>query len=776
MNIASGSLTNQFRRISFPQDRVAALCLATISGVILFGLTAAWPSPTYDGIVHFHRIRAVADALRAGVIFPRWFPDFAYGYGFPVLNYYAPGFYYPPALLHLAGLDMVASVRFSLTIGFALSAWWMFHLSRLYVSLWPAIVSVVCFQFFPYRMIDFFERGAFPEFSAFIWLPLIAYYTVQAVTVHRRTEKRAGAESKSGAQGASPLLAMLAKAGLAWAALIVTHNLTAMMAALVLGAALALITLLRYRERAGVYRIAGIGVAALAIGILVSAWYILPALLEIHWVILSQGFALGEYLNILVGWRELIEFDLIYTYFDPDSPTISLPIYTIPIGIAAPIAVVAVQSRKLRLFTLVTLLLTLGVVWMTTSSSAWVWTSGEVLLEKLQFPTRWQVFAAFGTALLSAASLEPLRKVRRLPAFAVPLVGVVLSAYLLANALGRLDYPADDVSSYNEASAISLWRRDLLTVWGISATEFLPIWVTEQPWAIGREPGEPRPIVDIIDFAAVAPTRTGLLQQQFQVTTQQPFRLLFHQFYVPAWRIALDGVRVDAQPATNLALASVTVPPGTHTVELEWGATRAVWLGRVLTAFGWVVVFVLLLKAGNGSGILRPRRDSDRPTGRRHWPLVVWLAAGAFMVAAASGITARTWDVEAIGADYGNIRLEGVRPPRPTRAGDVAPVQLTWFVKDYGTPVSAFVHLVDEVGAVIAQDDGPLGGAYTPYSRWSPGLILHSTHYITVPASLPPGNYRLIAGLYYPATPLEPLVPMNADSPRLEIGMLKVLP
>ena len=174
MNIASGSLTNQFRRISYPQDRVAALCLATISGVILFGLTAAWPSWTHDGMIHLHRIRALADALRAGVIFPRWFPDYTFGYGYPALNYYAPGSYYPPALLHLAGLDIVLSLRLSLTLGFALSAWWMFQLSRLYVSLWPAIVGVICFQFFPYRMIDLFVRGAFPEFTAFIWLPLIA--------------------------------------------------------------------------------------------------------------------------------------------------------------------------------------------------------------------------------------------------------------------------------------------------------------------------------------------------------------------------------------------------------------------------------------------------------------------------------------------------------------------------------------------------------------------------------------------------------------------------
>ena len=144
---------------------------------------------------------------------------------------------------------------------------------------------------------------------------------------------------------------------------------------------------------------------------------------------------------------------------------------------------------------------------------------------------------------------------------------------------------------------------------------------------------------------------------------------------------------------------------------------------------------------------------------------------------AASGITSRTWDVAAIGADYGGIRLEGVLPPPPTRAGDVATVQLTWFVKDYGEPVSAFVHLVDEAGTAISQHDLPPGGQYyTPYPLWTPGLLLHSKHNIPIPASLRPGRYRLVAGLYRLDASNESLVPMNADSSRLEIGMLEVLP
>ena len=445
----------------------------------------------------------------------------------------------------------------------------------------------------------------------------------------------------------------------------------------------------------------------------------------------------------------------------------------VPIGIAAPIAVVTARSRRLRVFTLGTLLLTLGAVWMTTRASSWLWTSSaEILLEKLQFPWRWQVVVTFGVALLLTLCVESLYRIRRLPAFTVPLLAVILSAYLLAYPLVRLNYPADD-TSYRDISAASLWQEGLKSGY----TEFMPIWMTEEHWAIGGAPSEPIPVIDAIDSVAVVPTRAGLLQQQFQVTTENAFRLRFHQFYFPAWRVTIDGVQVDTQPATNLALASVMVPPGTHTVELAWGATRAVWLGRALTAVGWVVVLALLSQSVSGSYAIRSGWRALLPSDRRHWPLAVWLAVGAFMAVVSSGITARAWDVSAIGADYGGIRLEGVRQLASAHAGEVVPVQLTWFVKDSEEPVRAFVHLRDDADAGIAQYDGPPGGEYTPYPRWTPGMIIHSTHHITIPASLPPGTYRLVAGLYRPDISHDPLVPLgNTDSPYLEIGRLQVVP
>ena len=397
MDNSSGSMVSRVKEDTCLQDRIAALLLAIFSGIIFFGMTAEWPVVTHDGVTHSRWLESLTDALRTGVIYPRWFPDSALGFGTPVLNYYPPGFFYPPALLHLAGLDLVSCIRVTFCLGFALSAWWVYRLSRLFVSLWPALVSVVCFQFFPYRIYDLFTRGAFPEFSAFFWLPAVALYTLQAATADKGSS-RATSFSKS-----------LTMAGLAWAGLILTHNLSALMAVLVLGALLTLLFVFQRTIGVSFSQVLVRSGASVALGMLLTAWYILPALLELRWVMNGHGLFSGVGLGHFLEWSELVDLRFFYRYMVP-SHRPRLPIYVIPTVFGALLAASTMRWRKLRLFTLLTLVLTLGFIWLMTDTSSWFWFSVEALINQVQFPWRWQTFAALGVALLLAASLESLRR------------------------------------------------------------------------------------------------------------------------------------------------------------------------------------------------------------------------------------------------------------------------------------------------------------------------------------------------------------------------------
>lgn len=90
--------------------------------LIVLGLTlpVLWPlvGPAYlsshDGLHHLFRLLDLDWCIRGGVLYPRWLPHLGFGYGYPVLNYYAPLSCCPHKLLHISGcrhIDLVRMVR-----------------------------------------------------------------------------------------------------------------------------------------------------------------------------------------------------------------------------------------------------------------------------------------------------------------------------------------------------------------------------------------------------------------------------------------------------------------------------------------------------------------------------------------------------------------------------------------------------------------------------------------------------------------------------------------
>ncbi len=95
------------------------------------------------------------------------------------------------------------------------------------------------------------------------------------------------------------------------------------------------------------------------------------------------------------------------------------------------------------------------------------------------------------------------------------------------------------------------------------------------------------------------------------------------------------------------------------------------------------------------------------------------------------------------------IRLAGADL---ARAGDAITVTLGWQALDAPpTALTAFVHLLDPDGALVAQSDATPGGGYAT-TQWAPGEAVVDVHRLILPPALAPGSYRLVAGLYDPVT------------------------
>jgi hypothetical protein len=90
-------------------------------------------------------------------------------------------------------------------------------------------------------------------------------------------------------------------------------------------------------------------------------------------------------------------------------------------------------------------------------------------------------------------------------------------------------------------------------------------------------------------------------------------------------------------------------------------------------------------------------------------------------------------------------------------AGDLA-VTLQWQVQQVPTqPVTAFVHVYDQDGKLLAQHDGQVGqedspANYMPISLWQAGDKIRDVHTIPLQSSSLPEDYSVAVGLYDPTT------------------------
>jgi hypothetical protein len=737
---------------------LATCCL--LAGAALFAGLANWPD-TPDGWLHLQRVRALAEALQAGVLYPRWFPDFSFGYGYPVLNYYAPGFYYGPALLVLGGLDVTTAVRLTLGLLFAVSALGMYLFLRLWTDVLPALLGTVLFLVFPYRLYDLFVRGALPEFAAFLWLPWIAYFTA-----------RRGPGN-------------LAAAALCCAGLILTHNLTALLFGLTVLALLPVATLVcaKASPSYGVGRAfltAGWTLfAPLALGALLSAWYWAPALLEAAWVGIGSGTETAGYANHFATWRDLFTWAPLFPYPPAAAPVVPLPGF-VGLAILGAAVALAVARRTPRGALLGGgLVAVILAAWLTTAPSEFAWRLFEPLLGKLQFPWRWQTIVGPGVAVLvgvaaavgwaTAQQAGGLGRQRRGATVGAAALAVAAMAWLVAYATLGLPI-APGGTKVAAVTTDAMWATDSRNGQvGASWTgEFLPNTVTEQRWAIGQAPSDGSSAAALPPVALRArPLHVGYSAAAYAVSVAQPAALILHQFFFPSWRVAIDGVPAAARPAPGggLGLLAVDLPAGEHTVTVAWGPTPAVWAGRVLAAGGWLWMLGLLVTWGR----------------RRQWgwqgrgAVAASLAAGMLFLVGATGVTARWAAPLEVGADFGPLRLEAAGV-EGAHAGEAAQIRLYWTVQGPAEPLVAFVHVVNAAGAVVAQHDGPLGGDYTPYTRWQGGLVLAHTHRVPLPDDLPPGRYTVKAGVYPPGQPDAPLLPAGAADPRVDVGVLEVQP
>lgn len=535
-------------------------------------------------------------AIRDGALWPRWGPDHALGFGYPVWVLYAPLAYYVAEGFHLLGLGFTAAVKAAWALGFLFGGWGMFLLLRRWFGRGPAgraaaLVGGLVYVYAPYHLLNIYVRAAFAEFSAMAWFPwvLLAFDRIA-----------------NPAEGDRPGRA-IALAALAYAGLLLTHTgsillFTPLLLAYVLFALLRRGVMLGWPwtdlGRTAARLVAG---GLLAVGL--AAIFLLPMLLEQRFIVQDQ-WVQGSY-----GYRghfvyisQLLDPFWGYGYSDDlagpnDGLSFQLGIAGVALALTA--AVVGLRrfspQRSVTGFFLAATLLSLAA---TLSLASPLWDAiGPAAL--LQFPWRLLGIASLGLSILAGAAVasllwEPSR--RDEAAQAAPAQAPAAAVLALTVVLASLPFTQPqftDITPVDE-SALSIIRFETAYPDMIGRTINTEQAFDATPLVAQYLAGEPlQKAVLLAGDGSVSIEHVGGASVTAQLRANGPVTVLFYTYDFPGWRATVDGQRVEHRAQPPYGLIAVDVPAGQHEVTIRHGTTPVGTAGALLSVLSLVVVAVL---------------------------------------------------------------------------------------------------------------------------------------------------------------------------------------
>jgi hypothetical protein len=589
-----------------PLGRSLALALT----ILLLGLTAVYPilNPALpcsdDAAFHLFRLVQLDRLLQDGVLYCRWAPDMAQGYGNPFFNFYAPLAYYVSALIsavvgnlaigNLAiGNLAIGNLNLGLRLTFALAivggGWAAYLLARDYFSRTAALVAAVAYMYAPYQGYDIYFRGNLAESAAWPLLPL-------ALWAMGRLIRKGGGK-------------WLAVTTVAYAAILLTHNVFALIFSPLLGLfALVLV----YRERSAYCVVRKTHplrtthyalfttikpfltpLVALLLGLGLATFFWLPAMLERE-LVHSDRLLVPP---VFVYWNNFVTLGELLALPRLPEPNLLNPSPPRTIGLVAFLLALpgflyyslrntqyAIRNTAVRFFGLALFVY----LFMMTAVSEPIW-DALPLIEFVQFPWRLLGPAAVCVTFLVAATIDLLPTGRwRMVGGGVAMALLILSVLFWFHPRycpGLAQPTIADMQAF---------ERDTDTIGTTARGEYLPRQVVQMP----PQPAEqPFSTADNPALTILAQERRGVTYRA-SVTATQPTTITVNSFAYPGWRTEVNGTAVPITPSPTYGLITFPVPTGSHELTVTFGETPLRRAANWVSLLSLLVVLGLLVASG----------------------------------------------------------------------------------------------------------------------------------------------------------------------------------
>ncbi len=530
------------------------------------------------GFFSFHDETHIVDvyqmirSLDLGGFPPRFAPDFNFNLGHPYFNFYYHLPFYITTFFYYLGFSMTAAYKYMLGLSVILAAAGFYLFLRNHISKTSAVFGTLVYILSPYFAVDLYVRGAPGEMYILALFPWAAY------TLNRYLK--------------SPGSINLALASIPVYLISISHNVLLPFVFSVL-AFYGVLSLLILKSKLRNYLNI---IWPFLTGVLLSAYYLLPALSEVKYISTYEQINIADHFpfikQLLIphwgygpsiwGFLDDISFDI---------GTVNLLLLTASFG-----AFKFAKREFKYLLIFFWFIFALAVVLMNIRT-LFFWESIR-FLRLVQFPWRMLLLTTISTAFISALVVEVISD--KFKKYSFTFLTIIFLALI---GLNIWHYHPSEYKEITDQRYLDLYFSNRDIVLGESprfsqeyynfTEDFIPptIWQTKRPVGI------PEKVKYATGAAEISydDYQINGLKYDINYSTDEDNKLLIGKVYFPGWTATQNGQPLNVEPYSEYGIVSVDIPRGKGSVHLSFEDTPVRMIANLISAFAAVLILVLLV-------------------------------------------------------------------------------------------------------------------------------------------------------------------------------------
>jgi 6-pyruvoyl-tetrahydropterin synthase related domain len=499
----------------------------------------------------------VSAQWKEGIVFPRWSEWTNHGFGEPRFIFYPPLSWILGAALILLFPGSGSPVAYIVLVQ-TFAGLFAYLLLRNLVNRRAAILAAGCYAINPNALLMTYIRSDFAEQLACAFFPLLLLAALRLSHL---------------LDDSPPKRSSIALFAVPYAAIWLSNAPAAVIASYSMALLFAWAACSQHSWRPLLR-----GLAALALGLSLAAFYIIPAAYEQRWVNISQALSSGllPVQNFLFTWIN----DAEHTWFNWIASICALLLVVI-------LALAALSSRSLapksrnRPTAIALLILGAAATLLTLRFTLPLW-NYMPKLRFVQFPWRWMSIIALVAACFLAFAME---RRRTWVWFAVILLLLAPLAYFQ---IQNTWWDDDDLPTMRDA-LVNGQGFDGTDEYDPLGDDHLNLPTDAPPVKILSPDSETASVPD----AHFQIQRWSANQKQLRVDTPSEARVALRLLNYPAWRVTVNGKTISPGRLDDINQMTVPVDPGTSEIAVDFTRTKDRTLGDAVSAASLLLTLFL---------------------------------------------------------------------------------------------------------------------------------------------------------------------------------------